>query len=86
MIDSDSFFLAITPQSMQIPQMPFYYPINALNIPGASVAAGVGPSQNIMISSAGTSGGPASQVPPPLYYTSGVYQGIYFKRKNKLVS
>jgi hypothetical protein len=57
---------------MQLQQIPFYYPINTS---GIIQAAGVGPPQNIMIPSAGSSGGPATQAPPSIYYP-GIYTGI----------
>ncbi|UJR25408.1 hypothetical protein I4U23_006755 [Adineta vaga] len=54
-----------TPSSMQ---HQFFYPINT---PGMIQATGVGPPQNIMISSAPSSAGPTTPV-PPIYY-----QGLY---------
>jgi len=65
---------------MQLQQIPFYYPINTSGIiQAAAAAAGVGPPQNIMIPSAGSSGGPATSAPHSIYY-QGVYSG---KNKKK---
>jgi hypothetical protein len=58
---------------MQLQQIPFYYPINTSGI--IQAATGVGPHQNIMIPSAGSSGGPGTQAQPSIYYP-GVYTGI----------
>jgi hypothetical protein len=68
---------------MQLQQIPFYYPINTSGIiqaAAAAAAAGVGPPQNIMVPSAGSSGGPATSAPHSIYY-QGVYSG-----KNKKTS
>jgi hypothetical protein len=61
--------------SMQLQQIPFYYPINSQ---GIIQAAGVGPHQNIMIPSGSSSSGQGTSAPPPIYY-SGVYAGIFQK-------
>ncbi len=61
---------------MQLQHIPFYYP--GL-IQAATAAGGVGPPQNIMMTSAGSSMGPTTPGPSSLYY-SGMYQGI--NRKN----
>jgi hypothetical protein len=54
---------------MQLQQIPFYYPINTQGIiQAAAAAAGVGPPQNIMIPSAGSSAGPGTSAPPSIYY------------------
>lgn len=67
-------FVETTPSPMQLQQIPFYYPINTQGIIQAS---GVGPPQNIMISSTNSSGGPGTPAPTPLYY-QGVYSGGTF--------
>ncbi len=56
---------------MQLPPIPVYYNINPS---GIIQTAGVGPHQNIMIPSTGSSGGQATQVPSSIYYP-GVYPG-----------
>ncbi|CAF0809537.1 unnamed protein product [Rotaria sp. Silwood1] len=63
-----------TPPSMQLQQIPFYYPINTSGIiqAAAAAASGVGPPQNIMIPSTSSSAGPATPAPPSIYYP-GVY-------------
>jgi hypothetical protein len=70
-----------TPQSMQLQQIPFYYPINTSGIiqAAAAAAAGVGPPQNIMIPSTGSSAGPNTSAPPSIYY-QGMYAGINKQR------
>jgi hypothetical protein len=64
-------------QSMQLQQMPFYYPLNTPGLiqAAAAAAAGVGQPQNIMIPSAGSSAGQTTSAPPSIYY-QGVYPGI----------
>jgi hypothetical protein len=64
---------------MQLQQMPFYYPINTSLIQAAAAATGVGPPQNIMISSGGSSGGQATAGPHSIYY-QGVYPGKKIKQ------
>ena len=59
---------------MQLQHVPFFYPQSIIQA-AAAAAAGVGPPQNIMIPSAGSSGGPTAQAPPSIYY-QGVYPGI----------
>ncbi|CAF2363792.1 unnamed protein product [Rotaria sp. Silwood2] len=72
-----------TPASMQLQQIPFYYPINTSGIiqAAAAAASGVGPPQNIMIPSTSSSAGPATSAPHSIYYP-GVYSdprmyGVY---------
>ena len=56
---------------MQLPQMPYYCPINAQ---GIIQAGGVGPPQNIMVSS-GTSSAGQMMSAPTSYYYPGSYTG-----------
>jgi hypothetical protein len=60
---------------MQLQQIPFYYSVNT---PGGLIqaAAAVGQHQNIMIPSASSSAGQATQGLPPIHY-AGVYPGKF---------
>ncbi|CAF4917233.1 unnamed protein product, partial [Rotaria magnacalcarata] len=74
---------AAAAQSMQLQQIPFYYPINTPGIiqTAATAASGVGPPQSIMIPSTSSSAGPATPAAQSIYYP-GIYQdprmyGVY---------
>lgn len=80
-ITYDLFFFTLieaTPPSMQLQQIPFFYPINTQGMiqSAAVTASGVGPAQNIIIPSTNSSGGPATQAPHSMYYP-GVYPGMF---------
>jgi hypothetical protein len=59
--------------SMQLPQIPFFCPINPQ---GIIQAGGVGPPQNIMVSSGASSAGQVMSAPTSYYYP-GNYTGMH---------